>query len=128
MRKASAALQAAIFHKLETDASLSAQFSMSGAADLSPQFSYDGMASLWRDKAARLARHEIGFSIWGVQAGFADAQNLGERLTQAMLDIELSVPHQLVEMSLQDISSGFDSGSRLWRQRLGFLALTGSAQ
>ncbi len=128
MREAGAALQAAIFKKLEDEAGLADKFSMTGMADISPQFSYDGMASLWRDKAVHLARHEIGFSVWGAQAGFADAQDLGEKLVQTMLALDLLPPHRLIEMSLQDVSSGFDNSSRLWRQRLGFLALTGRTE
>lgn len=124
MQHAGAVLQAAIFKTIEADADLLVRFSISGAEDMAPQFSYDGMQSQWRDRAAGVTAHNVAFSVWGPQAGFADADALCRRLIRRLPTMRLPAPIALMVFELQDMDSGFDAASRQWRQRLVFRVLT----
>jgi len=128
MQKAGAVLQAAIFKTIEEDADLLAQFAMNGAQNMSPQFSYDGMQSEWRDRASGVTAHNVGFSVWGPQAGFADADALCRRLIRVLVALSLPAPTDLMAFELQDMDSGFDGASRQWRQRLVFRVVTLSGE
>lgn len=127
MQAVGADLQAVIFQALDREAELAARFSMLADGTASPQFSYDGMESQWHDRTVGLVSHQIGFSIWGPQAGFADGDDLAAQLIDALSGLSIAPPHQLVRLRLQTSASGFDGTARLWRQRLTFSALTASA-
>lgn len=123
MNKAGAVLQLALFALVQNDDGLVARYAPLAEADMSPQFSYDGMRSQWLDRSVMLSRHAIEFSVWNMQAAFAEGDDIAGTLIRTMSRLAVAAPFQMVHMRLQAIETGFDGGSRLWRQQLEFEAL-----
>jgi len=123
MNKAGAVLQLALFGLVQADDGLVARYAPLVETDISPQFSYDGMRSQWLDRSLALSRHAIEFSVWNMQAAFAEGDDIAGALVRAMSRLALAEPFQMEQMRLQAIETGFDGSNRLWRQQLEFEAL-----
>lgn len=122
MNRAGAVLQLALFEMVQADADLLGHYAPLAEAEISPQFSYDGMRSQWLDRGLGISRHAIEYSVWTVQAAFAQGDDITGRLIKAMPMIALAPPFQIEQMRLQAIATGFDGPNRLWRQQLEFEA------
>ena len=127
MIAASAALQQALFARIDAHAEISSQFrSHINAHENWPQFSFDGIASqaLPNDNDLDIVLHDIDFSIWADAEAVADASDLAARLSDIIDETLVLDGHSLIHLVAQRAAGGLQSGEKLWQLQLRFHAIT----